>query len=121
MKLKLRSLFDGSGTATLAAAMCGIEPIWASEIEPYPIKVTTVRFPYMKHLGSITDIDGATVEPVDIICGGSPCQDLSVAGKQAGLRNGERSHGLIESRYSKPLNHSAIINRTGGSKWSSHQ
>ena len=96
MALKLGSLFDGSGTAPLAATMCGIEPVWASEIEPYPIKVTKARFPNMKHLGSITDIDGATVEPVDIICGGSPCQDLSVAGKQKGLHEGERSHLFFE-------------------------
>lgn len=94
--MKLGSLFDGSGTAPLAAAVCGIEPAWASEIEPFPIKVTTKRFPGMKHLGSILDIDGAEVEPVDIICGGSPCQDLSVAGKQAGLHNGERSHLFFE-------------------------
>ena len=94
--MKLGSLFDGSGTAPLAATMCGIEPVWASEIEPYPIMVTTARFPNMKHLGSILDIDGKTVEPVDIICGGSPCQDLSVAGKQKGLHEGERSHLFFE-------------------------
>lgn len=94
--MKLGSLFDGSGTAPLAAAMCGIEPVWASEIEPYPIKVTKARFPNMKHLGSILDINGAEVEPVDIICGGSPCQDLSVAGKQKGLHEGERSHLFFE-------------------------
>lgn len=96
MKLTLASLFDGSGTAPLAASMCGITPVWASEIEPYPIRVTTKRFPNMKHYGSITDIDGAKVEPVDIICGGSPCQDLSVAGKQAGLDGGTRSHLFYE-------------------------
>lgn len=50
----------------------------------------------MKHLGSIMDINGAEVEPVDIICGGSPCQDLSVAGKQKGLHEGERSHLFFE-------------------------
>ena len=94
--MKLGSLFDGSGTAPLAASMCGIWPVWASEIEPYPIKVTTARFKRMMHLGSITDIDGTKVTPVDIICGGSPCQDLSVAGKQAGLHNGERSHLFFE-------------------------
>ena len=96
MNLKLGSLFDGSGTAPLAATMCGIEPVWASEIEKYPIAVTTARFPNMKHLGDITKIDGAAIEPVDIICGGSPCQDLSVAGKQAGLHEGERSHLFFE-------------------------
>lgn len=94
--LTLGSLFDGSGTAPLAATMCGITPVWASEIEPYPIRVTTARFPDMKHLGNITDINGAEVTPVDIICGGSPCQDLSVAGKQAGLHDGERSHLFFE-------------------------
>lgn len=94
--MKLGSLFDGSGTAPLAAAMCGIEPAWASEIELYPIKVTKARFPNMLHLGDITKINGAEVEPVDIICGGSPCQDLSVAGKQKGLQDGERSHLFFE-------------------------
>lgn len=94
--MKLGSLFDGSGTAPLAAAMCGVEPVWASEIEPYPIRVTTKRFPRMRHLGDITKINGAEIEPVDIICGGSPCQDLSVAGKQAGLKNGKRSHLFFE-------------------------
>lgn len=94
--MKLGSLFDGSGTAPLAAAMCGIEPVWASEIEPYPIKVTKARFPNILHLGDITKINGAEVEPVDIICGGSPCQDLSVAGKQKGLQDGERSHLFFE-------------------------
>ena len=59
--LKLGSLFDGSGTAPLAAAICGIEPAWASEIEKFPIAVTTARFPHMKHLGDITMIDGAVV------------------------------------------------------------
>lgn len=95
-RIKLGSLFDGSGTAPLAAAMCGIEPVWASEIEPYPIKVTKTRFPHMLHLGSIMDIHGGNIKPVDIICGGSPCQDLSIAGKQAGLRDGERSHLFFE-------------------------
>lgn len=95
-QLKLGSLFDGSGTAPLAAAMCGIQPVWASEIEPFPIRVTSKRFPGMKHLGSITEINGAEIEPVDIICGGSPCQDLSVAGKQAGLHEGKRSHLFFE-------------------------
>lgn len=95
--MKLGSLFDGSGTCPLAATMFGIEPVWASEIEPYPIKVTTARFPNMKHLGDITKINGAEIEPVDIITFGSPCQDLSVAGKQAGLIEGERSNLFFEA------------------------
>ncbi len=81
------SLFDGSGGFPLAATMCGGVPVWASEVEPYPIAVTKSRFPNMKHLGSVTDVKGDKVEPVDVITFGSPCQDLSVAGKRAGLKH----------------------------------
>ena len=87
MSYKLGSLFDGSGGFPLAGALCGIEPVWASEVEPYPIAVTKSRFPNMKHLGDISKINGAEIEPVDIITFGSPCQDLSVAGKRAGLKH----------------------------------
>ena len=71
----------------MAGALCGIEPVWASEVEPYPIAVTKTRFPNMKHLGDISKVNGAEIEPVDIITFGSPCQDLSVAGKRAGLKH----------------------------------
>nr|DAG21018.1 MAG TPA: Cytosine specific methyltransferase [Bacteriophage sp.] len=89
--MTLGSLFDGSGTCPLAASMCGITPIWASEIEPYPIRVTKKNFPGMRHLGDITKINGAEIEPVDIVTFGSPCQDLSAAGAQKGLVEGKRS------------------------------
>lgn len=87
MNFTIGSLFDGSGGFPLAAFMCGGVPVWASEIEPYPIAVTKTRFPYMKHLGSVTNIKGNEIEPVDVITFGSPCQDLSVAGKRAGLKH----------------------------------
>ena len=87
MKYKLLSLFDGSGGFPLAGSLCGVEPVAASEVEPYPIAVTRSRFPNMKHLGDISKINGAEIEPVDIITFGSPCQDLSVAGKRAGLKH----------------------------------
>ena len=87
MSYKLGSLFDGSGGFPLAGSLCGITPAWASEVEPYPIAVTRSRFPAMKHLGDISKINGAEIEPVDIITFGSPCQDLSVAGKRAGLKH----------------------------------
>jgi len=89
-KLTLGSLFDGSGGFPLGAVLTGIEPLWASEVEPFPIRVTTKRLPEVVHLGDINKIDGAAVPPVDIITGGFCCQDLSVAGKRAGL-HGERS------------------------------
>ena len=88
--VKLGSMFDGSGTMPLCAAMCSAKPVWASEVEPYPIAVTKTHLPGMKHLGSVTDICGGNIEPVDIITFGSPCQDLSTAGKRAGL-DGNRS------------------------------
>ncbi|MBO7172344.1 MAG: DNA cytosine methyltransferase [Bacteroidaceae bacterium] len=95
--MKLGSLFDGSGGFPLAGTICGITPVWASEIEPYPISVTKARFPEMKHLGSITQINGAEIEPVDVITFGSPCQDLSVAGKHKGIHEGERSNLFFEA------------------------
>ena len=73
MTIKLGSLFDGSGGFPLAGALCGIEPVWASEVEPYPIAVTRSRFPNMKHLGDISKVHGGEIEPVDIITFGSPC------------------------------------------------
>lgn len=84
-QLTLGSLFDGSGGFPLGAVLHGIEPVWASEIEPFPIRVTMKRLPGMKHNGDISAINGAEVEPADIIPFGSPCTDMSVAGKRAGL------------------------------------
>ena len=73
--ITMGSLFDGIGGFPLAAVRCGVQPVWASEIEPFPIAVTRMRFPQMRHMGDITKLDGAKLPPVDIICGGSPCQD----------------------------------------------
>ena len=89
-RLTLGSLFSGSGTFELGALLSGIQPIWNSEIEPFPIMVTRRRLPQVKHYGDVSALDGAKLEPVDIITFGSPCQDMSVAGKRAGL-DGERS------------------------------
>lgn len=92
--LTLGSLFDGIGGFPFAAQRCGIETLWASEIEPNCIAITKRHFPGIAHLGSITEIDGGKIPPVDIISFGSPCQDLSVAGKQKGI-DGARS-GLFK-------------------------
>lgn len=89
--MKLGSLFDGSGTCPLAASAVGIIPAWASEIEPFPKAVTQSRFPKMVHLGDITKMNGAEIEPVDIITFGSPCQNLSIAGNGKGLAGQESS------------------------------
>ena len=94
--LTLGSLFDGSGGFPLAAKLAGIKPVWASEIEPFPIRVTTKRIPEMIHVGSITEIHGDELPPVDIITFGSPCQNLSMAGNRDGL-NGQKSSLFFEA------------------------
>lgn len=96
MKLTLGSLFDGSGGFPLGGLLVGITPIWASEIEPFPIRVTTKRLPFMKHYGDVSKLNGGEIEPVDIITFGSPCQDMSMAGKRAGL-DGSRSNLFYEA------------------------
>jgi DNA (cytosine-5)-methyltransferase 1 len=93
------SLFTGYGGLDMGVAMA-LDPdarvAWTSDVEPGPCKLAAVRWPNTPNLGDITKIDWATVETVDIICGGSPCQDLSLAGKRAGMASGTRS-GLWES------------------------
>ncbi len=95
-KLSLGSLFDGSGGFPLGGLISGITPVWASEIEPFPIRVTTKRLPFIKHYGDISCMSGSKIEPVDIITFGSPCQDLSIAGKRDGL-DGKRSSLFYEA------------------------
>lgn len=96
VELTLGSLFDGIAGFPLSARQYGIATKWASEIEPFPIKVSQKHFPNMKHLGDVTLINGAEIESVDIISFGSPCQDMSVAGKRAGLE-GARSGLFMEA------------------------
>ena len=86
--LTLGSLFDGIGGFLLAGKYAGIRPVWASEIEPFPIRVTEKRLPEMKRYGDIHGLHGAKLEPVDVITFGSPCQDVSIAGKREGLSGG---------------------------------
>ncbi|MCC8068029.1 MAG: DNA cytosine methyltransferase, partial [Clostridiales bacterium] len=89
-QLTLGSLFSGSGGFELAGTLAGIKPVFNSEAEPFPIAVTCKRFPEVKHYGDVSALNGADLEPVDIITFGSPCTDLSIAGKRAGL-DGEHS------------------------------
>ena len=96
-EITLGSLFDGAGGFPLAGTLAGITPKWASEIEPFPIRVTTKRFPEMRHIGNITEVSGADIEPVDIITFGSPCQDLSVANCGRKGLQGARSGLFLEA------------------------
>ena len=100
----------------MAAVRNGIIPLWASEIEAFPIEVTQVRFPDMVHVGDITKLDGAILPPVDIICGGSPCQDLSVAGARAGLAGARSGLFMEQCRIVKEMRDADIQRgRTGQS------
>lgn len=95
--LTLGSLFDGSGGFPLGGLLTGqITPVWSSEIEPFAIRVTTRRLPQVKHYGDVSAISGADLPPVDIITFGSPCQDMSIAGKRDGL-DGSRSSLFYEA------------------------
>ncbi len=95
-KMTLGSLFDGIGGFPLAGQYAGIEAKWLSEIEPFPVRVTERRFPDAVQLGDVHGVNGAEVPPVDIITFGSPCQNLSIAGKRAGL-DGEQSSLFFEA------------------------
>ena len=95
MEITVGSLFDGIGGWCIAAERSGAVPVWSSEIEPFCIEVTKKYFPNVMQLGDIRKIKGDKIPLVDIICAGSPCQDLSVAGKREGLK-GERS-GLFKT------------------------
>ena len=98
MSPRVMSLFSGYGGLDLGFEMVcpDAETVYVSDIEEGPCRVLAARFPDAVNLGDITQIDWKTVEPVDVILGGSPCQDLSMAGRRAGMKPGTRS-GLWES------------------------
>lgn len=94
--MTLGSLFDGIGGFPLAGWYTGLRSVWASEIEPFPIRVTEKRLPEVRHYGDIHRLNGANLQPVDIITFGSPCQDLSIGGRRSGL-DGSRSVLFFEA------------------------
>lgn len=90
--LKIGSLFSGYGGLDLGiCSVLDAEVAWHSEIEPAACKILEKRFPGVPNLGDISAVNFREVEPVDILAGGFPCQDLSMAGRRAGLREGTRS------------------------------
>lgn len=95
--LTLGSLFDGIGGFPFAASLFGIEPVWASEILPEAVAVTRRHFPNMLHVSDITKLSGELLPPVDIICFGSPCQDLSQANNNRRGLEGSRSGLFTEA------------------------
>lgn len=98
--LTVGSLFAGIGGFDLGLTRAGFEIAWQVEIDPYCQRVLAKHWPHVQRYGDIRTIDWGTVEPVDLLCGGFPCQDISLAGKGAGLA-GERSGLWFE--YAKAI------------------
>lgn len=97
--MRYLSLFSGIEAATVAWHPLGWEPVGFAEIEPFPCAVLAHHYPEVPNLGSVTDITDeriAALGHIDVVVGGSPCQDLSVAGERNGLA-GERS-GLFHEQ-----------------------
>jgi hypothetical protein len=82
--LTVGSLFSGIGGLDLGLERAGMTVLWQSEIHPYGCRVLAKHWPDVPNLGDITTIDWSKVEPVDVICGGYPCQPFSYAGIRQG-------------------------------------
>jgi DNA (cytosine-5)-methyltransferase 1 len=102
MTLTVGSLFSGIGGLDLGLERAGMRVVWQSEIDPYACRVLARRWPDVPNLGDITTVDWSTVEPVDVICGGFPCQDISIAGSGAGL---EGEHSGLWAHFTAAIRH----------------
>jgi DNA (cytosine-5)-methyltransferase 1 len=91
------SLFAGIGGLDLGLERAGMRCLWQVEIDPFCRKVLAKHWPTVPRFDDVTQVDKYNLPPVDLICGGFPCQDISLAGKGAGI-DGERS-GLWREMY----------------------
>lgn len=92
MKSKIGSLFSGYGGLELGIMqVLDAEVVWHCEFDKAPSAILAHNFPGIPNFGDVTKIDWHKVEPIDILCGGFPCQDVSLAGKRAGMKEGTRS------------------------------
>lgn len=92
MTNKIGSLFSGYGGLDLGViGALGGRVVWHCEFDDGPSRILAHNYPDVPNFGDITQVDWDTVEPIDILTGGFPCQDVSLAGKRAGMRDGTRS------------------------------
>ena len=96
--MKVLSLFDGMSCARIALdrAAIPVTSYKASELDKYAIKVSHANYPDIEQLGDVCDVKAKDVGKIDLLIGGSPCQDLSFAGKGKGLKEGTRSSLFFE-------------------------
>ncbi|SII92595.1 phage DNA methylase [Mycobacteroides abscessus subsp. abscessus] len=103
MTPRIGSLFSGAGGLDLAVEhVTGGRTVWHCEADPDASKVLAAHWPDVPNLGDITAVDWSAVEPVDVLCGGFPCQDVSAAGRRAGIATGTRSGLWLE--YAEAIN-----------------
>lgn len=89
---RIGSLFSGYGGLDLAVMdVLGGTVQWHVEFDAAPSKILDKNFPGVPNYGDVTKVDWETVPPIDILTGGFPCQDVSLAGKRAGMKDGTRS------------------------------
>ena len=112
--IKILSLFDGISIARQAILNCGMEidKYYASEIDKYAIQIAQKNFPDTIQVGSVVDLKGEDFKDIDLIIGGSPCQDLSIAKNNRQGLSGARS-GLFYEYANTFINNKIILNNRG--------
>ena len=114
MTLTVGSLFSGIGGLDLGLERAGMQVIWQSEIDPYACKVLKKHWPEVPNHGDIKQIDWRTVEPVDVICGGYPCQPFSTAGKRQGTDDPRHLWPWVRTAISELQPQYAILENVRG-------
>lgn len=91
--MRVLSLFDGISCARVALERAGVlvEKYYASEVDKYAIQISKRNYPEIEHIGNVKEVDGNKFKDIDLLVGGSPCQDLSIAKNNRKGLDGERS------------------------------
>ena len=114
MTLTVGSLFSGIGGLDLGLERAGMKVIWQSEIDPYCNKVLKKHWPEVPNYGDIKQIDWATIERPNVICGGYPCQPFSTAGKRRGTDDPRHLWPWVRTAISELQPEYAILENVRG-------